>query len=100
MNGVQISMPSFSLPSWLTGLFSDNDAGAQYLLVSGDAALELHSEPASNGGVVGSVPAGARVEWVDGPQSADGTAWLKIRYTVDTTIVEGWAPQRSLTTTP
>jgi hypothetical protein len=70
------------------------------LLVGGDAALELYDEPASNGSVVGSIPAGARVEWVDGPQSADGTVWLKIRYTADMTIVEGWAPQKSLITTP
>jgi serine/threonine protein kinase len=97
---MQLSMPSVSLPSWITGLFSGSENDAQYLLVSGDTPLELHGEPASNGTVVGSIPAGSRVEWVDGPQSADGTAWLKIRYTVDTTIVEGWAPQRSLTTTP
>jgi hypothetical protein len=72
----------------------------QTLLVGGDAALELYDEPASNGSVVGSIPAGARVEWVDGPQSADGTVWLKIRYTADMTSVEGWAPQKSLITTP
>ena len=100
LSGISLRLPSISLPSWASELFSDSNGDMQTLLVGGDAALELYDEPASNGSVVGSIPAGARVEWVDGPQSADGTVWLKIRYTADMTIVEGWAPQKSLITTP
>ena len=100
LSGISLRLPSISLPSWASDLFSDSNGDLQTLLVGGDAPLELYDEPASNGSVVGSIPAGARVEWVDGPQSADGTVWLKIRYTADMTIVEGWAPQKSLITTP
>ena len=100
LSGISLRLPSISLPSWASELFSDSNGDMQTLLVGGDAALELYDEPASNGSVAGSIPAGARVEWVDGPQSADGTVWLKIRYTADMTIVEGWAPQKSLITTP
>jgi eukaryotic-like serine/threonine-protein kinase len=100
LSGISLRLPSISLPRWASELFSDSNGDMQTLLVGGDAALELYDEPASNGSVVGSIPAGARVEWVDGPQSADGTVWLKIRYTADMTIVEGWAPQKSLITTP
>lgn len=100
LSGISLRLPSISLPRWASELFSDSNGDLQTLLVGGDAALELYDEPASNGSVVGSIPAGARVEWFDGPQSADGTVWLKIRYTADMTIVEGWAPQKSLITTP
>jgi serine/threonine protein kinase len=100
LSGLSLRLPSISLPSWASELFSDSNGDLQTLLVGGDAPLELYDEPASNGSVVGSIPAGARVEWVDGPQSADGTVWLKIRYTADMTIVEGWASQKSLITTP
>lgn len=92
------SMPSIVIPSWLSGLFDGTTSEVQELVVGGDAPLEVHTEPASNATVVGSIPAGSRVEWLDGPQSADGTAWLKIRLATGTDVIEGWAPQIRLTT--
>ena len=97
---VQLTLPELRMPSWMSNILGGSSSESQWLLVSGDIALEVHAEPASNGTVVGTVPAGSRVEWIDGPQSADGTAWLKIRYSADTTVIEGWAQQRLLTTVP
>ena len=99
-SNVQLTLPAISMPSWISNLMDGSSSEVQLLLVSGETPLDVHAEPASNGTVVGSVPAGSRVEWIDGPQSADGTAWLKIRYTVQSTPIEGWAPQRLLTTIP
>ncbi len=100
LDRLQLQIPSISMPSWLNTLIDVGGNETQYLSVNGDTILAVLNEPASNGAVVGEIPAGSRVEWLDGPQSADGDAWLKIRYTIDTTTVEGWAPQRRLTTTP
>ncbi|MFM2032549.1 MAG: hypothetical protein RLZZ297_1314 [Chloroflexota bacterium] len=95
--GIGQSIGGISLPGAVSGLFADNSTQSQALQVNGDAALAIHAEPASTGAEVGQVPAGSDVEWIDGPQSGDGTAWLKIRYTSAGKTIEGWVPQQRLT---
>ena len=96
--GVQQQLSSITLPSSITQLFGGTSAATEQLRVNGDSALPVHAEPASTGAEVATVPAGTSVEWIDGPQSADGTAWLKIRFLLDGKSIEGWVPQQRLTT--
>lgn len=87
------------MPSWLDALINGSpDSTAQVLVVSGDSKLTLHSEPDQQSPIVVEIGAGSRVTWLDGPQTADGTAWLHVAYTntTDNTTVEGWAPQQRL----
>lgn len=83
------------MPTWLTDLFEGSDP-AQLLLVSGEGMLDIYSEPTSNSQVIGQIAVGTQVEWIDGPQSADGTAWLHIRYQSEQGVREGWAQQQRL----
>lgn len=84
------------MPSWLKSLFDGAPAESTWLVVEGADPLDVRDAPASNGQVVAQIPAGSRVEWIDGPQSSDGIAWLRIRYTTDLAPVEGWARQSRL----
>lgn len=87
------------MPSWLDNLINGtNTNDAQILVVNGDNKLALHSDPDQESPIVTEIGAGSRVVWVDGPQTADGTAWLRVAYTntADNTTIEGWAPQQRL----
>jgi hypothetical protein len=84
------------MPTWLKSLLDGAPAESIWLVVEGTDALELRDAPANAGQTVAQIPAGSRVEWIDGPQSSDGIAWLRIRYTTDLGPVEGWARQSRL----
>jgi hypothetical protein len=87
------------MPGWLDALiYGSAENEAQILVVNGDSKLSLHSDPDQESPVVGDIGAGSRVVWVDGPHTADGTAWLRVSYTntADNTTIEGWAPQQRL----
>lgn len=87
------------MPGWLDALiYGSAQNEAQILVVNGDSKLSLHSDPDQESPVVGDIGAGSRVVWVDGPHTADGTAWLRVSYTntADNTTIEGWAPQQRL----
>ncbi|MFN5059305.1 MAG: protein kinase domain-containing protein [Chloroflexota bacterium] len=91
----QLSLDSFVMPPWLTNLFQGSEP-AQMLVVSGDGMLDVYSDPTSSSQVIGQIAAGSQVEWLDGPQSADGQAWLRIRYQSDQGTIDGWAQQQRL----
>jgi len=86
------------MPTWLKSLLGGAPAESTWLVVSGSDALDVRDAPASDSQTIAQIPAGSRVEWIDGPQSSDGIAWLRIRYTNDTDLgpVEGWARQSRL----
>ena len=86
------------MPKWLDSIINGSTAvDAQTLQVTGDSQLQLHSDPDSQSTVVSQIPAGSRVIWLDGPRTADGTAWLHVQYTgSDAIVVDGWAPQNRL----
>lgn len=89
------------MPSWLDSLVNGaSQSEAQMLVVNGDSKLALRSEPDQQSPIVVEIGAGSRVTWLDGPQTADGTAWLHVSYTntADNTTVDGWAPQQRLMT--
>ncbi len=94
----QFSLDSIVMPPWLEQLFQSNQA-QQFLTVSGEGMLDIYSDPTSGSQVVGQVAVGSQVEWLDGPQSADGQAWLHIRYQSEQGVVEGWAQQQRLVVT-
>ena len=58
--------------------------------------LDVYSDPTSGSQVVGQIAVGSQVQWLDGPQSADGQAWLHIRYQGEQGTIEGWAQQQRL----
>lgn len=91
----QLSLDSFVMPPWLSNLFQGSEP-AQVLVVSGDGMLDVYSDPTSSSQVIGQISAGSQVEWLDGPQSADGQAWLHIRYQSDQGTIDGWAQQQRL----
>ncbi|MEY3990188.1 MAG: hypothetical protein RI985_1269, partial [Chloroflexota bacterium] len=91
----QLSLESFVVPPWLSDLFQGSEP-AQLLVVSGDGMLDIYSEPTSNSQVISQIAVGSQVEWIDGPQSADGQAWLRIRYQSDQGTIDGWAQQQRL----
>jgi eukaryotic-like serine/threonine-protein kinase len=90
-----ISLDSFVMPSWISDLLQGSEQ-AQMLVVSGDGMLDVYSDPTSSSQVIGQVAVGSQVEWLDGPQSADGQAWLRIRYQSDQGAIDGWAKQQRL----
>jgi eukaryotic-like serine/threonine-protein kinase len=91
----QLSFDSFVMPPWLSDLFQSSTP-AQMLMVSGDGMLDVYSDPTSSSQVIGQIAAGNQVEWIDGPQSADGQAWLRIRVQSDQGVIDGWAQQQRL----
>ena len=91
----QLSFDSVVMPPWLSDLFQSSTP-AQMLVVSGDGMLDVYSDPTSSSQVVGQIAAGTQVEWIDGPQSADGQAWLRIRVQSDQGVIDGWAQQQRL----
>jgi serine/threonine protein kinase len=96
--GAGASSSKIIMPKWLDSIINGSTAvDAQTLQVTGDSQLQLHSDPDSQSTVVSQIPAGSRVIWLDGPRTADGTAWLHVQYTgSDTIVVDGWAPQNRL----
>ena len=90
--------PKIIMPKWLDAIINGSTAvDAQTLQVIGDNQLPLYSEPDSKSTVVSQIPAGSRVLWIDGPRTADGTAWLHVQYTgSDAQKVDGWALQNRL----
>jgi serine/threonine protein kinase len=80
-----ISLDSFVMPPWLSDLLQGSEQ-VQMLVVSGDGMLDVYGDPTSS----------SLVEWLDGPQSADGQAWLRIRYQSDQGAIDGWAKQQRL----
>lgn len=96
--GDRVSTTKIIMPKWLDSIINGNTAvDAQTLQVAGDSKLVLHSDPDSQSAVVSEIPAGSRVLWLDGPRTADGTAWLHVQYTgSNATVVDGWAPQNRL----
>jgi len=91
----QLSFDSVVMPPWLSDLFQSSTP-AQMLVVSGDGMLDIYSDPTSSSQVIGQIAAGNQVEWIDGPQSADGQAWLRIRVQSDQGVIDGWAQQQRL----
>lgn len=92
------SSPKIIMPKWLDNIINGSTAvDAQTLQVTGDSKLQLYSEPDSTSAVISEIPAGSRVLWIDGPRTADGTAWLHVQYTgSDAQVVDGWAMQNRL----
>ncbi len=87
------------MPAWLDSLINGNQQNdAQILIVNGDTKLALHSDPDEQSPVLVQIGAGSRVTWIDGPQTADGTAWMQVSYTntIDNITITGWAPQQRL----
>lgn len=84
------------VPSWMKSLLGGAPDEPTWLLVGGDALLELRDDPSNESLTIAQIPAGTRVEWIDGPQSSDGIAWLRIRYNSESGVVEGWARQSRL----
>jgi serine/threonine protein kinase len=91
----QLSFDSLVMPDWLSNLFQGNEP-TQLLVVSGEGMLDVYSDPTSGSQVIGQIAVGSQVEWLDGPQSADGQAWLRIRYQTEQGIIDGWAQQQRL----
>jgi serine/threonine protein kinase len=91
----QLSFDSVVMPPWLSDLFQSSTP-AQMLIISGDGMLDVYSDPTSSSQVIGQIAAGNQVEWIDGPQSADGQAWLRIRVQSDQGVIDGWAQQQRL----
>jgi hypothetical protein len=91
----QLSLDSIVMPPWLSNLFQGSEP-AQMLVVSGDGMLDVYSDPTSSSQVIGQIAVGSQVEWLDGPQSADGQAWLRIRYQTEQGTIDGWAQQQRL----
>jgi serine/threonine protein kinase len=91
----QLSFDALVMPPWLSDLFQGSEP-TQILVVSGDGMLDVYSDPTSNSQVIGQISVGSQVEWIDGPQSADGQAWLRIRYQSDQGTIDGWAQQQRL----
>ena len=84
------------MPSWMKSLLNSEPEEPTWLLVGGDGLLDLRDDPSNQSLTVAQIPAGTRVEWIDGPQSSDGIAWLRIRYNSESGVVEGWARQSRL----
>lgn len=84
------------MPTWLKSLFSGSSAESTILVVEGTEVLDVRDAPSSASQTVAQIPPGTQVEWIDGPQSSDGIAWLRIRYTTDAGPIEGWARQSRL----
>jgi serine/threonine protein kinase len=96
--GSETSSAKIIMPKWLDGIINGSTSvDAQTLQVTGDSQLPLQSDPDSKSTVVSQIPAGSKVLWLDGPRTADGTAWLHVQYTgSDAKVVDGWAPQNRL----
>ena len=96
--GSDVSANKIIMPKWLDNIINGSTAvDAQTLQVTGDSQLSLQSDPDSKSAVISQIPAGSKVLWLDGPRTADGTAWLHVQYTgSDAKVVDGWAPQNRL----
>ncbi|MBM4412543.1 MAG: hypothetical protein FJ040_03730 [Chloroflexi bacterium] len=91
----QLSFDRLVMPPWLEQLFQGSET-VQTLVVSGEGMLDVYSDPTSTSQVIGQITVGSSVDWIDGPQSADGAAWLRIRYQSTQGTIEGWAQQQRL----
>ena len=94
----EASSSKIIMPKWLESIINGSTAvDAQTLQVTGDTQLALQSDPDSKSAVISQIPAGSKVLWLDGPRTADGTAWIHVQYTgSDAKIIDGWAPQNRL----
>lgn len=94
----EASSSKIIMPKWLESIINGSTVvDAQTLQVTGDTQLALQSDPDSKSAVISQIPAGSKVLWLDGPRTADGTAWIHVQYTgSDAKIIDGWAPQNRL----
>lgn len=65
---------------------SDLRVGAQASVATGGDPLRVRSRPTTDGDRLGSLPNGAAVTIVGGPQSADGRTWWEVQ----TSSLTGW----------